>query len=168
MRNTVSRADIIRGRFSGIPDSIRPPYAIAEEDFRARCEPCGDCRKACETGVIGQDGEGFPILLFGQAECSFCGRCAEVCTTGAFRKSHARPWVATAHVKSNCLSFNAITCRSCEENCEAGAIRFRLMTQGRALPLIDAAACTGCGNCAVICPNQSIEMKNRETEEVFA
>lgn len=168
MSEAVSRADIIRGRFTPIPQNSRPPYAIAEADFRSLCERCDACREACETGIIGRDGEGYPILLFGQASCSFCGDCANVCDTGALSVKQARPWTVRADVKASCLSFNAVTCRACEDSCEAGAIRFRLMTQGRALPLIDETACTGCGSCAVICPNQSIEMKSRETKEAFA
>lgn len=168
MREAVSRTDIIRGRLTPIPQTFRPPYAVPEDDFRSLCERCDACREACETSVIGRDGLGYPVLLFGKAECTMCGDCASACETGALSLKQARPWAARAHVKGTCLSFNAITCRACEEGCEAGAIRFRLMTQGRALPLIDEAACTGCGACAVICPNKSIEMRSRETKEAFA
>ncbi|GBE43728.1 ferredoxin-type protein [bacterium BMS3Bbin10] len=164
----LSRADVLRGRFIAIAEAARPPYAIPEQDFRGRCEPCGACRDACETRIIGQDAEGYPILLFGQAGCSFCGACAAACPAGALSLEQARAWTIAAHVKASCLSFNAITCRACEESCKAGAIRFRLMTGGRALPLVDEENCVGCGDCALICPSQSIEMRSRNTEEVMA
>lgn len=164
----VSRADLLRGRFAAIAEQVRPPYAVPEEEFRIRCEPCEDCRDVCETHIIEQDMEGYPVLRFGQAGCSFCGACATACPTGALSLEFARAWSIKAHVKSSCLSFNAITCRACEESCKAVAIRFRLMTGGRALPLIDAECCTGCGDCALVCPNQSIEMRNLTTEEATA
>ncbi len=147
---------------------MRPPYARAEIDFRKLCDGCDACRESCPTGVIGKDGDGIPMLLYGQAVCDFCGACADACPTGAMVREQARPWIVTAHVKATCLSFNAVTCRCCEESCEAGAIRFRLMTGGRALPQIDDDACTGCGHCAVICPNNSVEMRSRAREEAFA
>ena len=147
---------------------MRPPYSIAEAEFRSLCEACDDCRNACETGIIGTDGEGLPVLVFGKAGCAFCGACAEACTTGALDTGKARAWTVIAQMKGSCLSFEGITCRACEESCTPGAIRFRLMTEGRALPLLDEAVCTGCGACAAICPNQSIHMTSRKAQEVFA
>lgn len=80
-------------------------------------------------------------------------------------RDRARRWDVIAHIKGKCLSFNGITCRACDEACEAGSIRFKLMTAGRSLPLVDEAGCTGCGACARVCPNDSIEMRRHGAEE---
>ena len=77
----------------------------------------------------------------------------------------AAGWNVIARIKGSCLSFNGITCRACEENCEADAIRFKLMTVGRSVPLVDEETCTGCGACARVCPNNSIEMHHHDSEE---
>lgn len=168
MGHELRRRDLIRGRFAPSAELPRPPYAIAETDFRSLCERCCDCSQACSTGIIGKDPDGFPVLRFGHAKCTFCGACAEACKTGALNFETSRSWTFNAHINNSCLSFNAITCRACEEACEAGAIKFQLMTGGRALALVDESQCTGCGNCAAICPNQSIDMKSRMAEEKVA
>ncbi|VAW17782.1 Ferredoxin-type protein NapF (periplasmic nitrate reductase) [hydrothermal vent metagenome] len=168
MPRGLSRAELLRGRFAEISGTGRPPYSLPEVDFIGLCEACDDCRNACETSIIGTDDEGYPVLRFGEARCSFCGACATACTTGALDPDKARAWTVIAEVRGSCLSFEGITCRACEETCAPGAIRFRLMTGGRAVPLLNEADCTGCGACAVVCPNQSIHMTSRKAEEVFA
>jgi len=50
-----------------------------------------------------------------------------------------------AYFKGSCLSFNGITCRACDENCQTDAIRFNLMTGGRSVPPVKEESCTGCG-----------------------
>jgi len=168
MSSVISRADLLRGRLVPKPSVVRPPGSVHEPEFRSLCDRCDDCIKACETNVIGRDGDGYPVLLFGHAACTFCNACAKACPTGAIDGARAREWNVLAKVKGSCLSFNAITCRACEEACEEGAIRFKLMTEGRSLPLINEDGCTGCGICAVVCPNQSIDMLAQAGEEVHA
>ena len=166
MRSAVSRAELIRGRMTPAPEAQRPPYSLPENAFLDRCDCCTKCVDVCPTDVIGRDGSGYPILLFGQSSCTFCSACAEACPTGALSLDQAGRWHVTAHIKGTCLSFNGITCRACDERCDEAAIRFRLMTQGRALPLVDETRCTGCGACAVICPNNSIDMRVFRNHEV--
>ena len=144
---------------------IRPPFSITEQAFRSRCDRCDACRTSCPTGIIGRCSDGYPTLLFGQADCTFCGACAEACPTDAIDLVAAPEWNVIAHIKGKCLSFNGITCRACDEACELGSIRFKLMTAGRSLPLVDEAGCTGCGACARVCPNSSIEMRRHGAEE---
>ncbi len=164
MHGSVSRAELLRGRMMPAQEVLRPPYSLPESTFRDLCDRCDKCVTACPTQVIGHDAAGFPMLHFGKASCTFCGACAEACPTGALSLDEAEAWHVTAHIKGTCLSFNGITCRACDENCEAGAIRFRLMTQGRSLPLVDETRCTGCGACAAICPNDAIDMRRQTAE----
>lgn len=57
-----------------------------------------------------------------------------------------------AEVSASCLAVNGITCSVCADPCEPRALRVRPMLGGRALPMIDAAACSGCGDCLAVCP----------------
>lgn len=64
-----------------------------------------------------------------------------------------------AKLETGCLALRGIVCRSCAEHCEPGAIRLRPLPAGRALPVIDEARCTGCGECARVCPAQAIVLR---------
>ena len=64
-----------------------------------------------------------------------------------------------------CLSFRGIACRLCEEACDPQAIRFRLLTAGRAVPLINAERCTGCGACLEMCPEDAFDWIPRPQSE---
>lgn len=57
-----------------------------------------------------------------------------------------------AEVSALCLAVNGIACSVCSDPCEPRALRVRPMLGGRALPMIDAAACSGCGDCLAVCP----------------
>lgn len=57
-----------------------------------------------------------------------------------------------AEVTGACLSARGITCGTCSDPCEPSALRMRPLLGGRALPVIDTAACTGCGDCLKVCP----------------
>ena len=166
----LGRRDLLRGRLKALPVVMRPPYAIAEREFLSLCEPCPDCATSCEEGVIKIDKTGFPKLSFLTGECTFCEDCVTACKTGALDRKKARPWNWIARIGGNCLSFNAVMCRSCGDTCEEEAIKFKLMTMGRSLPLVDESKCTGCGACAFACPNRSISMvdgqqpQNQESE----
>ena len=57
-----------------------------------------------------------------------------------------------AALGGGCLAVHGVTCGSCVDPCEPGALRIRPLPGGRGLPTIDAAACTGCGDCLTVCP----------------
>jgi ferredoxin-type protein NapF len=158
----LARRDLLRGRLKSSPVSARPPYAIAENNFIEKCKQCPDCVSACEAGVIRIDGDGYPVMSFIHGECDFCGECLAACTTGALDADRARAWNVVAEVDASCLSLNAVTCRSCGDNCEQEAIVFRLMTMGRSLPVIDEKLCNGCGACVHVCPSHSVRMNRSE------
>lgn len=62
----------------------------------------------------------------------------------------AGPLVAV--LGTGCLAVNGVMCGICSDPCEPRALRVRPLGSGRALPVINAAACTGCGDCISVCP----------------
>jgi ferredoxin-type protein NapF len=108
-----------------------------------------------------QDGTPHMDFSLGEGECTFCGDCTSACPTAALDADRARPWDWVADAGAKCLSSQGITCRACQDACEPRAIRFSLMTGGRAIPLIDEYSCTGCGACAGVCPAGAIRFSER-------
>jgi ferredoxin-type protein NapF len=76
------------------------------------------------------------------------------------------PWLLQVTIKADCLASQGVTCRSCSERCEETAIRFQLQTRGRASPLLDAAACNGCGDCVGACPIGAIQIRPLQVTQV--
>lgn len=154
-----TRRDFLRGRRASAPPALRPPWALAEEEFLARCSRCGDCQRACPAGILVGGAGGFPTVDFSHAECSFCGDCLTACTPGALRRAPGQPaWDHRARIGADCLAQRGVECRICGEACGVSAIRFRPRVGGVALPQLDDAACTGCGACLAPCPTQAIAM----------
>jgi polyferredoxin len=77
------------------PGLIRPPGALPETDFLARCIKCGQCMRICPTNVIhpsglagGLEGLWTPTLNFriGTSGCQYnCIACGNLCPTAAIR-----------------------------------------------------------------------------------
>lgn len=135
------------------------------EAFAELCDQCGACARACPERIIGRDGGGYPILDFTHGACDFCAKCREACETGALSGDVAWPW--RIRISAACLSLNAVQCRACQDHCDEGAIRFRLVPGGCAEPQIDADLCTGCGGCIAPCPVKAITpVRTSKTTEV--
>ncbi len=144
---------------------LPPPWAAADA-FRALCNNCGDCAKACGNGIISMDEEGFPVVDFSRGACVFCGDCARSCPTGALLfEAEKKPWNIRAHIGSSCLLGSRVLCRTCDDGCEQRAILFPLANDGQ-LPEIMPEKCNGCGACAAVCPAGAIYFAdNQQTEE---
>ena len=120
---------------------IRPPGALDESDFLARCVRCGECMKVCPNNALhpsfseaGLEGLWTPVLVarIGYCEPS-CTLCSEACPTGAIWKITAKEkaWsvgvssdskpirVGTAfYDRGRCLPWAMATeCIVCEEWC---------------------------------------------------
>jgi ferredoxin-type protein NapF len=82
------------------------------------------------------------------------GMTAQAVTTG-----DAAP-VASIY-RGRCLADRGVECRLCGDACEPRAIRFRPARGGIAALALDAAACTGCGECLATCPVGAIGLVAR-------
>ncbi|MBN6066242.1 ferredoxin-type protein NapF [Aggregatibacter actinomycetemcomitans] len=176
----VSRRHFLRGAFFSSLQStqqkvqgfsgIRPPWSKEEQTFIEHCTRCGDCVQVCETQILikGEgdfpqvrfsQGEGdFPQVRFSQGECTFCGKCVEVCQQPIFRPTEEKPWEHHIEITSQCLTHGRIECRSCQDYCPTGAIRFRLQLGGVAQPVVNPENCNGCGACIKSCPVGAIKI----------
>lgn len=167
----------------GYEKRIRPPGALPEGDFLARCVRCGQCMTVCPTNVIQPaktetDLEGLwtPILNMNSGYCDYdCTHCSQVCPTHAIRpitieEKHQKGFakIGTAFVdQSRCLPWSfGKTCLVCQEVCPVSPkaifhqIRSFQTRDGQTIelhvPVIDSLACIGCGACQYNCPVQDL------------
>lgn len=158
------------------PWLIRPPGAIREDAFLAKCIRCGECMKVCPTTAVhpasleaGLEGAWSPILNFNVGYCEYeCNLCSQVCPTQAIRlievPEKQKLKIGLAYIdKNRCLPYAySRTCIVCEEHCPTPkkAIWFEdvqvLNIQGEKVivkqPRVDPDLCIGCGICELKCP----------------
>jgi len=157
------------------PYLLRPPGAVAEEEFLQRCVRCAECMKVCIGLALqpalfqaGPVGLWTPLVVprFGYCEYN-CTLCGQVCPTGAIapldlpRKQKAVIGIAVFD-KNRCLPFaKGIECLVCEEHCPTGdkAIVFEdkdMLIDGELrrlkFPRVVDRLCIGCGICETKCP----------------
>jgi MauM/NapG family ferredoxin protein len=155
---------------------IRPPGALAEPKFLAKCVKCGQCMRACPTGGLqpvlteaGPEGIYTPMLVPKVGYCEYyCSLCTQVCPTGAIKKqtieAKNKLKIGTAWVnKSRCIPYVlGKPCIVCEEHCPVSPKAIKLVEVETKLadgtvavqkaPVIDIELCTGCGICENKCP----------------
>lgn len=160
MSMAISRMQFLRGDFRGDRHALRPPWALSEAQFIEQCDRCKRCIDACTQGLLSAGRGGFPVIDFQRGECTFCRACLESCATGALAASEATPpWQLSISISDACLTQKAVICRSCAEQCDSRAIRFRPAAGHVPTPQFTAALCTGCGACIAPCPVAAISMK---------
>lgn len=69
-----------------------------------------------------------------------------------------RPAPLRAQVGAGCLALARVECRLCGEHCDAAAIRFLPRLGGVAVPVVDPARCSGCGDCLPVCPRAALQL----------
>ena len=162
---------------TGNPARIRPPGALAEDDFLARCTRCGECMRVCIANGLqpalfesGLSGLWSPVLVSRIGYCEYnCTLCGQVCPTGAIKRlelpEKQKVKIGLAEVnRSRCLPWKGDSeCIVCEEHCPTPqkAIRLReekVFSVNSTEPLIlkrpyvDEKLCIGCGICETKCP----------------
>lgn len=154
-----SKRALLRGQMGKQAVSVFfPPWAV--QDFTDRCTRCNVCVEVCEERILVKGDGGFPQVDFSLGGCDFCGICANSCEHGALVNDGERPWGLLARLDSErCLSSQGITCRTCDDQCDIRAIRFRLQTGGRSTPQINPFECNGCGACLAVCPANAVRLE---------
>lgn len=159
--HTPGRRQVLRSRSPGLPQPLRPPWALPGAQFIHVCTRCDACIGACPQRILARGSGGFPEVRFDAGGCTFCGECARACAAGAIARggeAASERWLLTAAIGPACLAAAGVVCRSCGEVCEAGAIRFRLAAGRAPRPELDREACSGCGFCVSVCPAGAIAM----------
>lgn len=158
--------------------AIRPPGALAEEDFASACVRCGLCVRACpyDTLKLAELGDGVtagtPYFVARQVPCEMCADipCVEACPTGALTKElkdirKAEMGVAVLTSRDTCYAVaRGANCRACYLACpikdEAISME-RRQTDGRGYfePTVHRDKCTGCGKCEQACVTAEASIK---------
>jgi MauM/NapG family ferredoxin protein len=155
---------------------IRPPGALPEPQFLAKCVKCGECMKTCPTNGLqpaleeaGPEGIWTPVLVPKVGYCEYyCSLCTQVCPTGAIKEltieEKIQVKIGTAWVNKNrCLPYAlGKPCIVCEEHCPTSPKAIKLVktqvllpdgsVQTPLAPVIDLDLCIGCGICENKCP----------------
>ena len=138
-------------------ESLALPWTDAAR-LMEHCTACGACARACPQHILRVVG-GRTVEIDFHAACTFCGLCAQSCPEDVFDLARDRPWDAKAVVAPGCLELQGVSCRACEDACEARALRARPQLGGRAEMTVELDACTGCGGCVPVCPTGAITVQ---------
>jgi MauM/NapG family ferredoxin protein len=155
---------------------IRPPGALPEPQFLAKCIKCGECLKVCPTNGLqhafneaGILGIWTPILVPRIGYCEYlCSLCTQICPTGAIEeltiKEKTQAKIGSAWIrKHRCIPYTlGESCRICEERCPTSPKAIQMIEtevmapDGEILvqnvPVVDNYICIGCGICETKCP----------------
>ena len=142
---------------------LRPPGALAEDDFTSRCIHCGQCGEACPNRCInffgfenGLESIDTPYIVPREKACILCMKCGEVCPTGAIATIPREPAAILDNVRMGhavvdenlCLSYQGKTCGVCYRACPLPdvAIYVARLEQPHVTD-----KCVGCGLCERAC-----------------
>lgn len=142
---------------------LRPPGALAENDFLDRCIRCGKCGETCPNETIkffgienGWSSLNTPYIVPREKPCVLCMKCGDVCPTGAISKipHEAEPIMEKVNMgkavinKEICLSYQGKSCGVCYRACPLPDVS---MTVGYMEQPTVTDACVGCGICERSC-----------------
>lgn len=156
---------------------LRPPGALAEQDFLNACTRCDACFDACPVDAIvpvpdGRLDAGTPRIVASEAACAVCSdfRCSTVCEPGALLPIHALAEIEMGLARvdpQHCVTFHGQACDACVTACPTQPPAVNLV-DGR--PAVDLRTCIGCGLCEQLCPvaPKAIQVENPDREGFLA
>lgn len=152
--------------------ALRPPGAMAEQDFLGACIRCGLCVRDCpyDTLKLSKIGEavalGTPYFEARTVPCEMCDDipCVKACPTGALdhglsKIEDSRMGLAVIVDQENCIAFQGLRCEVCYNICPVRGKAISLDMQhnartgkhARFIPVVHSEHCTGCGKCEHAC-----------------
>lgn len=141
-----------------VTNRLRPPGAVPEEIFPAKCIRCGRCVEVCPyRSILMLDiragvHAGTPLIEAENIPCYLCMKCVDVCPTGSLtRVSQEDTRMGLALIdKFTCAAWAGTTlCRTCYDKCPFPEKAIRL---DQLKPVVESEHCTGCGLCTNACP----------------
>jgi len=153
-------------------EALRPPGALAEDDFLGACVRCGLCVRDCpyDTLKLSELGanvaNGTPYFIARDIPCEMCPDipCVKACPTGALDHGltdidQARMGLAVVIDQESCIAFHGLRCEVCFNVCpiRGKAITLDMLHNPRSgkhalfIPVVHSDACTGCGKCEKSC-----------------
>ena len=158
---------------SALPaQALRPPGALAEEQFLSACLRCGLCVRDCPYHILklapvgNPVATGTPYFEARELPCEMCEEipCVKVCPSGALEHqlhdiNKAKMGLAVLADHDTCLNFLGLRCDVCYRVCPASnkAITLEIVHNPRSdrhamlLPTVHSEYCTGCGKCEKSC-----------------
>jgi len=160
--------------------AIRPPGALAEDQFLGACIRCGLCVRDCpyDTLRLATPGvavaTGTPFFTARDVPCEMCEDipCVKACPTGALDQGlsdidDARMGLAVLIDQENCLNYQGLRCDVCYRICPSidKAITLDRQHNERSgkhalfIPTVHSDHCTGCGKCEKACVLEEAAIK---------
>jgi ferredoxin-type protein NapF len=153
------------------PELLRPPGAADERNFAGLCVRCGNCVRACPSGIIHPDtgaqgglaGWLAPLVRFAgpRQYCrEDCHACTQVCPSGAIARlpleEKNQSAIGRAEVIYDvCYLTRQRECSVCRNACPYEAISIQYSDLDfTEYVYVDAAKCPGCGACQAVCPTE--------------
>jgi MauM/NapG family ferredoxin protein len=138
---------------------LRPPGAVEESEFLARCIRCQRCAEVCETDAIliaplaARRTAHTPYLMPETSACDLCLACGKACPTGALKPlekmADARMGVAVVDKRLGVSHNGTGVCGACFTICP---LKGKAITQGKHnAPTVVDEHCVGCGLCEEAC-----------------
>jgi ferredoxin-type protein NapG len=137
---------------------LRPPGALAEQQFLDTCSRCGECVKVCPAHCIKIDntaarGGGAPYIEANAMPCVVCEglKCMYVCPTGALVPTALADIDMGTAVWNEmlCVRAHGEDCAICVERCPVGEVAIEAKDN---VIEVHPEGCIGCGVCQYYCP----------------